>query len=219
LLAKQQLEQFVIVNEGVTMVERIRVKVTLNKPIYIGFTVLNVLKLLMFDFHGKNARLLFTDADSLCYRLITDDVYRDMLEYHHLLDTSNYPRDHPLYSAENMKVIGEMKDECSGKSPLEFVGLRSKIYCLLTYDKKLAKKTDQGEKYQYLVKNVMHDAYLRMLRNRTVVHAKYRLFRSSTHKLQTVECWKVALCAYGDKRYVLEDGINTAAYGHYLLYK
>jgi hypothetical protein len=123
LLAKQQLEQFVIVNEEVVMVERIRVKVTLNKPIYIGFTGLDVPKLLMFDFHynviakryGKNATLLFTDTDSLCYHLATDDVYRDMLEYRHLLDTSNYPRDHPLYSAVNMKVIGKMKDECSGK--------------------------------------------------------------------------------------------------------
>jgi hypothetical protein len=82
LLAKQQLQQFVIVNEEVVMVERIRAKVTLNKPIYIGFTVLDVSKLLMFDFHynviakryGKNARLLFTDTDSLCYHLATDDV-------------------------------------------------------------------------------------------------------------------------------------------------
>jgi hypothetical protein len=105
LLTKQQLEQFVIVNEEVVVVERIRAKVTLNKPIYIGFTVLDVSKLLMFAFHynviakryGKNARLLFTDTDSLCYHLITDDVYNDMMEYRHLLDPSNYPRDHPLY--------------------------------------------------------------------------------------------------------------------------
>jgi hypothetical protein len=227
LLAKQQLQQFVIVNEEVVMVERIRAKVTLNKPIYIGFTVLDVSKLLMFDFHynviakryGKNARLLFTDTDSLCYYFATDDVYRDMLEYRHLLDTSNYPRDHPLYSAENMKVIGKMKDECGGKPPLEFVGLRSKMYSLLTYDKKLSKRTAKGVKNRYLVKNVMHDAYLRTLRNRTIIHAKYRLFRSRAHRLQTVECRKVALCAYDDKRYVLEDGINTAAYGHYLLCK
>jgi hypothetical protein len=227
LLAKQQLEQFVIVNEEVVMVERIRAKVTLNKPIYIGFTVLDVSKLLMFDFHynviakryGKNARLLFIGTDSLCYHLITDDVYRDMMEYRHLLDTSNYPRDHPLYSVENMKVIGKMKDECSGKPPLEFVGLRSKMYSLLTYDKKLSKRTAKGVKNRYLVKNVMHDAYLRTLRNRTIVHAKYRLFRSRAHRLHTVECCKVALCAYDDKRYVLEDGINTAAYGHYLLCK
>lgn len=45
-----------------------------------------------------------------------------MLEYRHLLDASNYPRDQPLYSAENMEVIGEMKDECSGKPPSKVVG-------------------------------------------------------------------------------------------------
>ena len=103
LLAKQQLEQFVIVNEDLVLVERIRSTVTLNKPIYIGFTVLDLSKTLIFDFHfnvmlkryGTNARLLFSDTDSLCYHVFTDDVYRDMLEYRHLLDTSAYPRDHP----------------------------------------------------------------------------------------------------------------------------
>jgi hypothetical protein len=82
--------------------------VTLNKRIYIEFTVLDVSKLLWFDFHycviakccGMNAWMLFTDTDSLCYHLITDDVYSDMLEKRHLLDSSNYPRKHPLYSAE-----------------------------------------------------------------------------------------------------------------------
>jgi hypothetical protein len=126
ILAKQQLEQFVIVNEEVVMVDRIRAKVTLNKGIFMGFTALDVSKLLMFDFHynviakryGKNARLQFTDTDSLCYRLITDDVCSDMLEYHHVLDTGNHPRDHPLYSVENMKDIDKMKDECSGKPRL-----------------------------------------------------------------------------------------------------
>jgi hypothetical protein len=155
----------VIVNEEVVLVDRIRNKVTLNRPIYIGFTVSDVSKLLVFDFHynviakrsGKNTRLLFTDIDSLCYHSITDDVYRDMLEYSHLRDTSNHPRDHPMYSADNMKVIGKMKDECGGKPPLEFVGLRSKMYSL--YDKKLSKRTAKGVKNRYLVKNVMHDAY------------------------------------------------------------
>jgi hypothetical protein len=130
LLAKQQLEQFVIVNEDLVLVERISSKVTLNKPIYIGFTVLDLSKTLIFDFHynvmlkryGTDARLLFSDTDSLCYHVFTDDIYRDMLEYRQLLDTSAYPRDHSLYSGENMKVIGKMKDECNGKPPLEFVG-------------------------------------------------------------------------------------------------
>jgi hypothetical protein len=97
------------------------------------------------------------------------------------------------------------------------IAVRSKMHSLFTYDEKLSKRTAKGVKN--LVKNVMHDAYLRTLRNRTIVHAKYRLFRSRAHRLQTVECCKVALCAYDDKRYVLEDGINTAAYGSFLLCK
>jgi hypothetical protein len=60
-------------NEEVVIVDRIRAKVTLNKPIYIGLTVFDVSKSLMFDFHyniiakryGKNARLLFTATDAL----------------------------------------------------------------------------------------------------------------------------------------------------------
>jgi hypothetical protein len=160
LLAKQQLEQFIIINDDMVLVERMRSKVTLNKPIYIGFTVLDLSKILIFDFHfnimlkryGDNARLLHSDTDSLCYHIFTDDVYRDMLEYRHLLDTSAYPRDHFLYSGENMKVIRKMKDECNGKPPLEFVGLRPKMYSLLTYDDNMLKRTAKGIKKKYVAK-------------------------------------------------------------------
>jgi hypothetical protein len=225
LLAKQQLEQFVIVNEDLVLVERIRSKVMLNKPIYIGFTVLDLSKTLIFDFHynvmlkryGTDARLLFSDTDSLCYHVFTDDIYRDMLEYRQLLDTSAYPRDHSLYSGENMKVIGKMKDECNGKPPLEFVGLRSKMYSLLTYDKSMLKRTAKGVKKRYVSKHLQHDMYLRTLRSRTITRATYRQFRSRAHKIETVDYCKVALCAYDDKRYVLQDGISTKAYGHVML--
>jgi hypothetical protein len=222
LLAKPQLEQFIIVNEDTVLIDRICKKVTLNKPIYVGFAVLDLSKLLMFDFHynvmikryGSNARLLFSDTDSLCYHLFTDDVYRDMLEYNSLLDTSSYPRNHPSYSADNAKVIGKMKDECNGQPPLEFVGLRAKMYSLLTYDQSMIKRTAKGVKKRYVNEHLRHDMYLRTLRNRTIEHAKYRLFRSRAHKLETVSYNKVALCAYDDKRYVLDDGVSTLAYGH-----
>jgi hypothetical protein len=70
-----------------------------------------VSKLLIFDYHynvmvkryGSNARLLFSDTDSLCYRLFTDDVYRDISEYTDLLDTSGYPRDHPCTPQSTLK--------------------------------------------------------------------------------------------------------------------
>jgi hypothetical protein len=56
--------------------------------------------------------------------------------------------------------------------------------------------------------------YLRTLREKTIEQAKYRLFRSRAHKIETVEYSKVALCAYDDKRFVLDDGVATLAYGH-----
>ncbi len=71
----------------------------------------------MYDYHygnvksmyGNRAKLLFTDTDSLCYSIETGDVYKDMLENADAFDFSNYPRDHPNYSAANKKVIGKMK--------------------------------------------------------------------------------------------------------------
>jgi hypothetical protein len=150
---------------------------------------LDVSKLLIFDHHynvmvkryGSNARLLFSDSDSLCYHLFTDDVYRDMSEYIDLLDTCGYPRDHPLYSSVNAKVIGKMKDECNGKAPLEFVGLRAKMYSLLPYDDSMAKRTAKGIKKRCVAKHLRHDMYLRTLCEKTIEQAKYRLFRSRAH--------------------------------------
>jgi hypothetical protein len=222
LITKPQTEQFLIINVDIVLVDRMKKEVLLKKPIYVGFTVLDVSKLLIFDYHynvmvkrhGSNARLLFSDTYSLCYHLFTDDVYRDISEYIDLLDPSGYPRDHPLYSAFNAKVIGKMKDECIGKDPLEFVGLRAKMYSLLTYDDSMAKRTAKGIKKRYVAKHLRHDMYLRTLREKTIEHAKYRLFRSRAHKIETVEYSKVALCAYDDKRFVPNDGVATLAYGH-----
>ena len=49
--------------------------------------------------------------DSLLLDIQTDDVYEDMNEHKWLYDTSNYPKEHPLYDATNKKVLGKMKDE------------------------------------------------------------------------------------------------------------
>ena len=66
-------------------VHREKTKVELNKPIYVGMSVLDLSKYLMYDFHyntiqpiyGERAKLLFTDTDSLCYEIQTENVYED----------------------------------------------------------------------------------------------------------------------------------------------
>jgi hypothetical protein len=89
LLSKQQLEQFIIVNEDLMLMDKIRSKLALNKRTDIGFTVLDLSKTLIFDFHYNvmhkqyrtDARLRFSDASSLCYIVFTDNLYLDILEY------------------------------------------------------------------------------------------------------------------------------------------
>jgi hypothetical protein len=227
LIAKPQLEQFRIVNENTVLIERIRAEVTLDKPIYAGFAILELSKVLMYDFHynvivkkyGENARLLFTDTDSLAYIISTDDLYRDLIPLKDAyLDTSDYPADHFLHSKVNCKVLGKMKDECAGKPAIEFVGLRSKMYSLLLSKDESSedvKMTAKGIKRGYVSKCVRHEMYLETLRTRKSTYASFLNFRSRCHKLETVNFEKVCLTAYDDKRFVLQDGISTLAYGHY----
>ena len=89
----------------------------LNKPIYVGFTVLELSKYLMYDFHysfiKKNfdADLLFTDTDSLTYEIKSKYVYEEFFKYKQLFDLSNYPKDSKFFDSANEMVIGKMKDE------------------------------------------------------------------------------------------------------------
>ena len=113
----------------------------LNKPIYVGFTVLELNKWLMYDFHynfKKNfeAELLFTDTESLTYEIKSEDVYEEFFKHKHLFDFSNYPKDSKFFDETNKKVIGKMKDESGEKIVCKFVGLKSKMYSMKEIDGK-----------------------------------------------------------------------------------
>ena len=88
-------------NENLFAINRIKEKLVLNRPIYVGMAVLELSKLSMYDFHynymlnkydRKNIKLMFTDTDSLFYEIKTDDVYEDLLKDKELVDNSNYPK-------------------------------------------------------------------------------------------------------------------------------
>jgi hypothetical protein len=225
LLSKPQLESFKIINESTVLVDRVQKTVKLDKPMYAGFCILELSKLIMYNFHynvilkryGSNCRLLFTDTDSLTYSINTPNVYTDMAQDQHLYDFSNYDPSHPLYSKVNEKVIGKFKDECGGTPPIEFVGLRSKMYSLLVEKDKPSKRTAKGVKRGFVEKRVRHEMYLETLRTRLCTRANFVSFRSLSHNIQTVNFSRICLSAYDDKRYVCRDGIATIAYGHYKL--
>ena len=107
----------------------------MNRPIQIGFAILDLAKYLVYDFHYNtwmekfpNSTLLFTDADSPAYEVVGHDLYTGMAEIKEEFDFAEYPKNHFLQSYDNMKVVGKFKDKCKGQSMLRFVGLRPKLY-------------------------------------------------------------------------------------------
>ena len=102
-------------------------------------SILDVSKSLMYDFHcnyiktkyGDKAKLLFTETDSLAYKIKTKNFYKDINpDIEKTFDTSDYATNHPsgIKTGLNGKVIGMFKVEAGGKQIVEFVGLRAKLY-------------------------------------------------------------------------------------------
>ena len=121
-------------------IHEIKPVLALNKPIYVGFSILDLSKYLICEFHYKyskskfDAKLLFTDTDSLLYEIKTEDVYEDFYHDENLFDFSDNPLDSKFFDLVNKKAIGKMKDEFKGRIVSEFVGIKSKIYSLIGVD-------------------------------------------------------------------------------------
>ena len=117
-------------------IHEIKPVLTLNKPIYVGFTVLDLSNWKMYDLHYNfikknfNAELLFTDRDSLTYEIKSENVYKEFFKWKDLLDFSNYSKDSKFFNETNKKVIGKMKDGFGGVIVIKLVGLKSKLYSI-----------------------------------------------------------------------------------------
>ena len=210
-----------IFNENLVAVHKIKETLTLNRPAYVGMYILDLSKTLMYDFHynyikkkyGDKAKLLFTDTDSLTYEIEAEDVYQDFWNDKNKFDNSDYPESSPYFDKTNKKVIGKFKDEAAGVPICEFIGLRSKMYSYMKDDQK-GGKTAKGIKKNVIKKNITHENYKETLNNNQM-HHKMKTIRSQNHELGSYEINKVSLSCFDDKRYILEDGITSYAYGHY----
>ena len=168
------------VNSGLIMIQSMKPRVLMEKPIYIGTCVLEISK---YQFHyqhmlnryaATDIDLLYTDTDSLTYEIRTRDVYRDMLADMDKFDTSDYPRTHFLYSETNRKRLGCFKDENSKSSPIkEFCGLRSKMYSVL-FDDGEGKLTAKGIPKTYKKRNMRHEEFVHVLARK--MRQRKRLF-------------------------------------------
>ena len=225
LTAKPNYESRKIFNENLVSVHMKKTSLTMNKPVYLGMSILDLSKTLMFDFHykyiipkyGNKAKLLFTDTDSFLYEIQTEDFYKDISgDVKDRFDTSDYPEGHPsgIPTGVNKKVLGMFKDEAAGKNITEFVGLRAKLYSYKMEEGKENKKC-KGIKKAVVEKSISHKDYKTCLETGKEQLRRQNIIRSYEHTLYTEEINKVALSAADDKRYLLKDSFDTLAWGHY----
>ena len=134
---KPNFKSGVLFGENLMGCEMGKIKVIMNKPVYLGQAILDLSKTVMYEFHydymvpkyGENLTLCYMDTDSLVYRIKTEDFYADIADDIPMrFDTSGYSGNRPLSVGMNKRVIGLMKDELGGAIMTEFVALRSKLY-------------------------------------------------------------------------------------------
>ena len=186
---------------------------TLYKPIYVGFRISELSKLLMYQFHYDyvlktfDARLLFTDTDSLVYEIKGGNVYEQCFLDRELFDFSGYWRDFIYFDDSNKKVLVKMKEEFNGNKIDEFFGLKSKMYALISGDWEVNKAKGVNLKLR-------HGEYIAVLFNKKIVRYKMKRILSERHSIGSYVLNKISLSCYDDKRFILDYGINSLAYGH-----
>ena len=144
-----------IISEDLSIIEMKKTKVKMNKPIYLGLSILEISTTLMYEFwydymkpkYNDNIKLCYKDTESFIINIKTNDFYKDIAnDVENRFDTSNYEGNRPLPTRKNKKIIGLMKDELGGKIIMEFFTLRPKTYSFLTDDGKEDKKTKGAKK-------------------------------------------------------------------------
>ena len=165
------------ISEDLSIIEMNKTRVKMNKPIYLGLSILDISKLLMYEFwydymkpkYGNDVKLCYMDADSFIINIKTEDFYKDIAnDVEKMFDTSNYEVDRPLPTGKNKKVIGLMKDELGGGIITEFVALRPKTYSYLTDDCKENKKA-KGTKNCVIKRMIKFDDYKKCILNSEVI--------------------------------------------------
>ena len=229
LIAKPQFKGFQILDEDVTIVQSTKSKIILNKPIAVGFMVLENAKYVMNHFwydvlkakYEDQIKLLLSDTDSFIYAVNTEDAYHDLYNLREYIDLSGYSENTKLCKFQdinNKKVPGKFSDEKPNEIIKEVVALKPKMYSLLTCSL-LENKQESHQTAKGITKvaqrSISHQDYLDTLKNIGTTMVTSKAIRSFSHQLYSIEINKRGLSSYDDKKHILDNGIETLSYGHY----
>ena len=222
LVTKPNYHTINLISEDLSIIEMKKTKVKMNKPTYLGLSILEISKILMYEFwydymkpkYNDNVRLCYMDMDSFIMNIKTNDFYKDISDYvDNRFDTSNYEVKRPLPIGKNKKIIGLIKDKLGGEIITEFIALRPKTYSYLTDNDKIDKKA-KGAKKCVMKKMIKFDDYKKCLLNDKVILKSQQRFISNKHDVYTEDVNKIVLSNDDDKRIVPSNKITSYPYGY-----
>ena len=200
-----------------------KARVKMNKPLYLGMSILDISKTLMYEFWYEYINPKYEDRANLCYidtntfiiYIKTEDFFEDISnDVEGWFDTSNYDKNdkRPLPIGKNKKVPGLFKDELGGKIIAEVVALRPKTYAYLMDDGSDHKKA-KGTKKCVIKQKLMFENYKDCLFNNKTAYRSQERFKNYYHVLYTEKVNKIALSSNDDKRLQTFDSIESYPYG------
>ena len=201
-----------------------KTKVKMSKPIYLGLSILEISKTLMYEFwydymkpkYNYNVKLCYMDRDSFIMNIKTNDFYKDISnDSENRFDTLNYEVNRPLPTRKNKKIIGLMKDELGGKIITEFLTLRPKKYSFLTDEGKEDKKA-KGTTKCVIKKMIKFNDYKKCLLSDEIILNSQQRFTSKKHDVYTENINKIALSNNDDIIIVSSNKISSYPYGYVL---
>ena len=208
-----------IFDNDVVAIHKRKLALKFNKPTYMGMCILELSKVLMYEFHydyiknkyDNKSKLLFTDTDSLTYEIKTEDVYKNFSSDKEMFDFSNYSTKSKYYNNSNKLVIGKMKDETGGVAIEEFVGLKPKMYSFVVENNEHIKAKGVNKN---VVATIRQNEYEDVLLNKKCIRHSMNRIQSKDHRIGTYEINKISLSCFDEKIYIQNNGYYGLALGY-----
>ena len=210
-------------SENLAAIEMRKTKVKMNKPVYLGISILDISKTLMYEFwydyiklkYLEKAKLCYMDTGSFIIHIETEDFYEDISsDVNKWFDTSSYDKKdkRPLPIGKNKKVMRKFKDELNGKIMTEFCAPRAKTYAFKLDDDIEKKKAKETKKCVIKRRSKFEDYKDAVFKNKPTLKSQLR-FKSDCHNVCTENINKIAISSNDDKRLQTFDRVITYPHG------
>ena len=242
LVTRPNYDRHIIINKDLVIVLLNPETVKVDKPYFIGFSILEISKFIMYDFFYNILRpyfgvdgisLLYSDTDSLALNIRTTNIIQDLQNLKTNMDFSNLNPSHPLFSKENKAQLFKFKEEFGLRPISRLCALKSKVYsfeigcshdigvntfglCLFCGNVKFTGANVNKLKgiQKRTTRDIQFSSYYNCLTNFIAQREKVFQIISKKQKIQTNMVSKISLSSFCDKRFLMNCGVHSDPYSN-----